>query len=345
MLERDEGDDRGGRVPDEPLGARGATPERDPHEHDRGDLRNALEHGQRVGAGSGEVLRAAARRPPERGADGVVDGEQHPRAEALDLEWPAELTADRVEHTVRGRDEERKVGDDDRCDDESQHGPELAASAPAPRDDPDERHEDGRVELDRDSDADDEGAGAEPARDQQEHRPRDDRRRNEIEARQDHAPEQQRDERDDGQRDATVGESGAEPAETGGEEEDTDRAGERHLRGEHDAEGGEGVGDERREDERRERSGRILECEVAVRDETVRDALAVGVVERDVGYRAAAQLPGDGRRHRREHEHRSGEERVAWASLAVAHVEAASSGCGSRGRNSASSTNGSTQGR
>ena len=69
---------------------------------------------------------------------------------------------------------------------------------------------------------------------------RDERRRDEIEARQDHAPEQQRHERDDGQRDATVGNAGPEPAETGGEEEHADRPGERHLRGEDDAEGGRG---------------------------------------------------------------------------------------------------------
>ena len=258
---------------------------------------------------------------PSEVADGVVGGEQHPRAEALDLERSAELTADRVEHPVRRRDEEREVDGEDRGGNEPQDGCELPPSAPAPRDDPDERHEDGRIELDRDSDADDEGAGAEPVRHQKEHRPRDDRRRNEIEARQDHAPEQQRHERDDGQCDATVGNAGPEPAETGGEEEDADRPGERHLGGEHDAEGGEGVGDERREDERRERARRILEREVAVRDETVRDALAVGVVERDVGHRATAQLPGDGRRHRREHEGRCGEERVARYPLAVSHVE------------------------
>ena len=158
-------------------------------------------------------------------------------------------------------------------------------------------------------------------------------------------PSSERHERDDGQCDATVGNAGPEPAETGGEEEHADRPDERHLRGEDDAEGGEGIGDERREHERRERARRILEREVAVGDEAVRDALAVDVVERDVGHRATAQLPGDGRRHRREHEGRCGEERVARYPPAASHVDTASSGRGSRGRNSASSTNGSTQGR
>ena len=275
----------------------------------------------------------------------MVGGEQHPRPEALDLERSAELTADRVEHPVRRRDEEGEVDREDGGGNERQDGRELTPSAPAPRGDPDERHEDGRIELDRDSDADDEGAGTEPARHQKEHRPRDDRCRNEIEARQDHATEQQRHERDDGQCDATVGNAGPEPAETGGEEEHADRPGKRHLRSEDDAEGGEGIGDERREHERRERARRILEREVAVGDEAVRDALAVDVVERDVGHRATAQLPGDGRRHRREHEGRCGEERVARYPPAASHVDTASSGRGSRGRNSASSTNGSTQGR
>ena len=57
----------------------------------------------------------------------MVGGKQRPRAEALDLERSAELTADRVEHPVRRRDEEREVDGEDGGGNKRQDGCELPA--------------------------------------------------------------------------------------------------------------------------------------------------------------------------------------------------------------------------
>ncbi len=294
-----------------------------------------------------------------------MEREQGARAEALDLQRAAELPAERVEHPVRRDEKKRNVGDGHGRSDERQHRRELtlAGCAPAPPGDADERDEDGRIELDDDPDPDDEGAGAEPAGDEKEHRAGDERRRNEVEARQDHTAEEKWDERDDKQREAAVGLARAEPTEAGGEEEHADRPGHRHLRGEHHAVGAERVGHERGQNESRKRPRRVLEREVAVGDEPVRDSLAVRSIERDIGDGAPAPLPRDGRRHGREDEHGGGGERLPLCGVAVPHVDLAVSrgrasvagsgrgiaggraGLGSRGRKSASSTNGSTQGR
>ena len=93
----------------------------------------------------------------------------------------------------------------------------------------------------------------------------------------------------------------------------------------------------------RERARRVLEPEVAVRDEPAGDPLAVRPVERDVGHRLAEELPGDGDRDGDRDEDAGCGERGRVR--AVAHGPTDVLAGRRRGANSASSANGSTQGR
>ncbi len=165
----------------------------------------------------------------------MVEREQRARAEALDLERPPELPAQRVHDAVRRDDQERQVGEGDRRDRQAEHDGQLAPPAPSPGDHPEQRNEDGRVELDRDPDPDYERPGTETAAQDEQEGSRDERCRDEVEARQDHAAEQQRDERDHAERNPAIGLGAPEPVKGRGEEEHADRAGDGHLGREHDA--------------------------------------------------------------------------------------------------------------
>ena len=104
LAERDEGHDRRGGVAHESRVALGvaagiAHPDEQERRH-AGDRRHG--RGNRRD-GSGQVLRARARRPAERHAERVVEREQHARAEALDLQRAPELAPDAPQRRPRAR--------------------------------------------------------------------------------------------------------------------------------------------------------------------------------------------------------------------------------------------------
>ena len=89
------------RVAHEPLGRRRAAGERDPDGDDRGDLRDALE--RRRATSAAVPVRFCEPLPDAQPSDvpkRVVEREQHPGAEALDLERPPELASERVGDAV-----------------------------------------------------------------------------------------------------------------------------------------------------------------------------------------------------------------------------------------------------
>ena len=179
---------------------------------------------------------------------------------------------------------------------------ELAPSATPPRVDRERRQEEGRIELDRCRDPDDERGRSATPRQRERERSDDERRRHEVEPGQDHAAEQQRRERDHGEREDALPPGKIETAEGDVEDEHAQHADDRHLRDEHDPVGVERPCDERRQHDRGKRAGRVLEAEVPIRHDAVGDALAVRLVQRDVGDRVAEMLPQGGDRDRACHE-------------------------------------------
>ena len=236
-------------MPHEPLRRRRPARERDPDERDDGDLRDSLENGEDVCGRSRQVLRAAPRRPPERRPERLVEREQHACADALDLQRPAELASDGVEHAVRGDQQEREVREHDRSGRERDDHGELAPAAPSPGDDAEQGQEQHRVELDRDPDTDDERACPKAARGEQCQRAGDEGGGEKVEPREDHAAEESGDEGDGGERDVPVGDRTVETAQPLAHEQDTERPDNGHLGHEDRTIGARGVGHERRQHE------------------------------------------------------------------------------------------------
>ena len=149
-----------------------------------------------AGDRSREVLRARSGRPRERHARSVVESEQHARAEALDLQRPAELPPDAPRHTL-GRDEREGEIDDERGADRQRRSSGAQRARPprfqARADE--ERQEDGRVDLRRDREAEQDRpecrASVEDRADSGER----ERCGVEVEPRQDERPEEHRPER------------------------------------------------------------------------------------------------------------------------------------------------------
>jgi len=87
------------------------------------------------------------------------------------------------------------------------------------------------------------------ASDEQGERGDNERRRQEVEAGQDHPAEEERCERDGREREPSLGRRAPETAQADAEEDDPNRAGGGHLGGEDDAVRGERLGHERRREE------------------------------------------------------------------------------------------------
>ena len=133
LAQRDERDEGRGGVAEQALGRRRARarsrPRRAPARRPARRPAARRPHPPRAG----EVLRAAPRRPLERHADRVVQGEQDARAEALDLERAPELAAERVEDAVRRRGSGREVDREHRGGRERDDDDRLASTRCAAR--------------------------------------------------------------------------------------------------------------------------------------------------------------------------------------------------------------------
>ena len=125
-----------------------------PDEHQSREADDRRDAGGDAGYGAGQVLRARSGGPRERHARSVVEREQHARAETLDLQRPPELPPDAACHTL-GRDEQRR-GDRRRAPRRSSAPtrPERrGATVPSPGPGCEEGQENGRVDLRRDREA------------------------------------------------------------------------------------------------------------------------------------------------------------------------------------------------
>ena len=198
----------------------------------------------------------------------MVEREKSPRAEALDLEGPAELAAEGPEwSTASGATSTN--GRYARATGTAASATTVTTSRRPRARQPATARSGTRqaVELHRNPDSHHDGAPSQTAGQHEDDRAGDERGRDEVESRQDHAAEEGRDERDDGEREPSLVPRPAQHVEPLGEQEHADPTGDRHLRGEHGTVRGERVRHERRQHEGRQRTGWILEREVAIRNE------------------------------------------------------------------------------
>ena len=134
----------------------------------------------------------------------MVEREEDPGAEALDLQGPPQLAAKGVEHAVQPDDDKRQVDQDDGGGGQRDRREESPAPAPSVRGDRYERHEHRGIELHGDTDPQDERTCVVAPGDEEHERPGDERRRQQVEASQDHTAEQERQQRDRRQRDPAL---------------------------------------------------------------------------------------------------------------------------------------------
>ncbi len=134
-----------------------------------------------------------------------MEREQHCRAEALDLERPAELPPDAPRHPLRRQDRERKVDRERGADGQREPAQRCGCAVPFPRPGDEERQQDRGIDLRRDRRPEQRRPEDPAAVQNRADRGEGDRRGVEVEARQHERPEQRRprEEGADGERDAT----------------------------------------------------------------------------------------------------------------------------------------------
>ena len=240
--------------------------------------------------------------------------EQERRAEALDLQRARELAGDAVPEPGGRDDQEREHPGGEHAREPAPGNERLPPSFPPPDVDERERDDDAGPQLGRDAEPEQREPEPRPPAHERGDRAGADRRRPEIEARQDDRPEQDRSDSREGQHSHCPHEPGAQTPKSEGERHEREPGGDEHQRLEQPAvrlEGRRGVPDRRRGEDR-QRARRILDAEVPVGHRSVRDQVPVPEVDprvddlRVVEEPAVERGPGRDQQQQPDGERRSG---------------------------------------